>query len=393
MRAIVVGAGIGGLSAALALRRVGVDVALYERAPELTEVGAGISLWANALRALDHIGAGPAVRAVALPMRRSEFRVRDGYRVAASYPAAAFEERFGVEPFVALVHRAELVAALARGLPAGFARCGYECVGVEPRGDRAVARFKNGHADEADVVVGADGIRSVVRVAVAGPGEPRYAGYTCWRGVCPRPPGVAPGYVGEWWGRGRRFGITTLAGDRVYWWATKNEPAGGRAGDERGYVDAAFRGWADPVPELIATTPPDRLIRNDILDRPPDRRWASGRAVLIGDAAHPTTPNLGQGGCMAIEDAAVLARSLRGGTDLDRNLEAFIAERFPRTSDITKTSWTFGSFGQWEGRLSCWVRDGLFGPVVRRVGSRGLLRYATYDTGPLLAAGPAGASG
>src|SRR5437868_4989068 len=101
MRAIIVGSGIGGLSAAIALRRVGVDVTVYERAPELTEVGAGISLWANALRALDHVGAGDAVRAVALRMDRSEFRVRDGYRVAASYPAAQFEGRYGLRPFVA----------------------------------------------------------------------------------------------------------------------------------------------------------------------------------------------------------------------------------------------------------------------------------------------------
>jgi 2-polyprenyl-6-methoxyphenol hydroxylase-like FAD-dependent oxidoreductase len=392
MRAIVVGAGIGGLSAALALRRVGVEVTLYERAPELTEVGAGISLWANALRALDHIGAGPAVRAVAMPMRRSEFRVGDGYRVAASYPAAAFEERFGVSPFVALVHRADLIAALAGCLPAGFARCGHECVGVDPHGGRALVLFKSGYADEADAVVGADGIRSAVRASVLGPDEPRYAGYTCWRGVCPRPAAVAPGYVGEWWGRGRRFGITTLTGDRVYWWATKNEPAGGRAGDEPGYVSEAFRGWADPVSELIATTPPERVIRNDILDRPPSRAWASGRAVLIGDAAHPTTPNLGQGGCMAIEDAAVLARWLRGDGDLAHNLGAFVAERFPRTTDITKASWRFGRIGQWEGRLSCWVRDGLFGLAVRSVGSQGLLRYATYDPGPLPAAPPPGAS-
>jgi 2-polyprenyl-6-methoxyphenol hydroxylase-like FAD-dependent oxidoreductase len=390
MRAIIVGSGIAGLSAALALRRVGVGVTLYERAPELSEVGAGISLWANAVRALDHIGAGPAVRAVALPMERSEFRVRDGYRVAASYPAAAFEQRYGVAPFVAMVHRAELVAALAGCLPAEVGRYGFECVGVEP-GGRALVRFKNGHADEADVVVGADGIHSAVRASLLGPEEPRYAGYTCWRGVCPRPASLAAGYAGEWWGRGRRFGITTLPGDRVYWWATKNEPPGGRAGDERGYVARAFRGWAEPVPELLATTPTGKVLRNDIVDRPPAVGWASGRAVLIGDAAHPTTPNLGQGGCMAIEDAAVLARQLRGKGDLADNLSAFVAERYPRTSAITRASWRFGRIGQWGGRLSCWLRDELFGLLLPTVGPRRLLSYATFDVGPLPASAPPGA--
>src|SRR5262249_35645092 len=137
-------------------------------------------------------------------------------------------------------------------------------------------RFKDGHADEADVVIGADGIRSAVRASLFGPKEPRYAGYTCWRGVCPRPAALAPGYAGEWGGRGRRVGVTTLPGDRVYWWATKNEPAGRRAGDERGYVAEEFRGWADPVPELIAATPSGAVLRNDIVDGPPTPRVGVG---------------------------------------------------------------------------------------------------------------------
>lgn len=383
MRAIVIGSGIAGLAAALALRRVGVEVTVYERAPALTEVGAGISLWANALRALDHIGAGPAVRAAALPMDRSEFRVRDGHRVTATFRAAPFERRFGTAPFVAMIHRADLVAALAGGLPAGTTRYGFACAGVESRGTRATVRFENGHADEADLVIGADGIRSAVRAALVGPGEPRYAGYTCWRGVCARPASVPPGYLAEWWGRGRRFGITTLPADRVYWWATKNEPAGGRAADERAAVAAAFRGWADPVPGLIAATPAAGVLRNDILDRPPTRRWAAGRVVLIGDAAHPATPNYGQGGCLAVEDAAALARHLGGGADPEPGLAAFVAERYPRTTAVTEESWRFGRVGQWEGRLSCRMRDTLFGLLLPLIGSRSLPKYAAFDVGPL----------
>jgi 2-polyprenyl-6-methoxyphenol hydroxylase-like FAD-dependent oxidoreductase len=392
MRAIIVGSGIAGLSAALALRRAGVGVTVYERAPELTEVGAGISLWANALRALDAIGAGQAVRAVSLPLERFEFRVREGHTVVASFRAAAYEEKFGVAPFVAMVHRAELVAALAGCLPAGSARYGFECVGVEPHGERTGARFKNGHTDEADVVIGADGIRSAVRTAVLGPDEPRYAGYTCWRGVCLCPAFLAPGYAAEWWGRGRRFGIATLTAGRAYWWATKNEPSGGRAGDERGYVGEAFRGWAEPVPELIAATPPGKVLRNDIVDPPPCSRWGSGRVVLIGDAAHATTPNLGQGGCMAIEDAVVLARRLQGDGDLEHNLASFVAERSPRTAAITRESWRFGRVGQWEGRLPCRFRDRLLGLLLPVIGSRSLPKYASFDVGPLPAAVSPGAS-
>jgi 2-polyprenyl-6-methoxyphenol hydroxylase-like FAD-dependent oxidoreductase len=380
---MIIGSGIGGLSAAIALRAVGIDVTVYERAPHLTEVGAGISLWVNAVKSLDRIGAGDAVRAVALPMTHSEFRVRSGRRVAISYTAKALETRFGVSPFVAMIHRAELVDALAGCLPAGTARYGFECVDVEAKGERAVVRFKNGHVDEADLVVGADGIKSAVRASLLGAVEPRYSGYTCWRGIGPRPASLAAGYGAEWWGRGQRFGITTLSGDRVYWWATKNESAGGHNSDERGYVADAFRDWSDPVQEIIASTRPDKVFRNDIIDRQPTNNWVSGRALLIGDAAHPTTPNLGQGGCMAIEDAAVLARHLAANGNLDQALNAFVTERYARTTAVTRISWRMGRIGQKSGTLTCWARDKMFGLLLPWIGERGLLKFPVYDPGPL----------
>ncbi len=383
MRVIIIGSGIAGLSAAIALRRVGIEVGIYERAPELTEVGAGISLWANALRALDYIGAGDAVRAVSLRMDRSEFRIREGRRITASFPAAQFEQKFGISPFVAMTHRAELVGALAGCLPAGVAHYGCECVGVEPREGSATVRFKNGRSEDADVVIGADGIRSAVRAALFGAEEPRYAGYPCWRGICPRPASITPGYIAEWWGRGKRFGITTLTRDRVYWWATRNEPAGVRVADERGHLAEAFRSWADPVPELIATTPAGTVLRNDIIDRPPARKWSVGRAGLIGDAAHPTTPNFGQGGCMAIEDSVVLARCLVTNSDPSKALEQFTKERYSRTAAITQESDQFGRIGQWESPFWCAARDRLFGLVLPLIGSRSLPKHAAFDVGSL----------
>jgi 2-polyprenyl-6-methoxyphenol hydroxylase-like FAD-dependent oxidoreductase len=382
MRAIVIGSGIAGLSLALALRRVGIDVTVYERAPQLTEIGAGISLWANAFRALDYIGVGAAVRAASLPVNLSEFRTRNGHKIAGSFRTASFERQLGTTPFLAMIHRAELVALLSSFLPADTAHYGFDCVGAGTHGSRALVRFKNGHCDEADLVIGADGIRSAIRTTLFGSAKPRYAGYTCWRGVCNRSSTVAAGYLAEWWGRGRRFGITTLPGDQVYWWATKNEPAGGRAEYERAAVTAAFQGWADPVTEILAATPAEVVLRNDILDRPPTRCWASGRVGLIGDAAHPTTPNFGQGGCLAIEDAAVLARHLSNRLDPESGLRSFATERFPRTTAITNESLRFGRIGQWEGRSSTWGRDTLFGLLMPLIGSRSLPKYAKFDVGP-----------
>ncbi|MFO0799175.1 MAG: FAD-dependent monooxygenase [Gemmataceae bacterium] len=383
MRVLIVGSGIGGLAAAIALRKVGCEVVVYERAAELREVGAGISLWANALRALDHVGAGDAVRAVSLPMCQSEMRARDGFKVQLTLSADYFEQRFGVRPFVAMVHRAELVAALAAQLPPGVARYGFECLGVEQDDRGARVRFKNGHADSADLVVGADGLNSAVRASLFGPQPPRYAGHTCWRGVCPRPAVVQPSYLGEWWGCGRRFGITTLPGDRVYWFAVRNAPPGEHALDERAEVLAAFRGWAAPVEELVDSTPADRVIRNDILDRPPAKPWHVGRVGLVGDAAHPTTPNFGQGGCMAVEDAVVLARHVRAAATPAAAWAGFTAERFKRTAAITTESWRFGSVAQWESPLVCRLRDGVFGLLFPLIGKRQLPKHAAFDVGPL----------
>jgi len=383
MRVIIVGSGIGGLAAAIALRKVGCEVVVYERAPELREVGAGISLWANALRALDYLGTGDAVRAASLPMRQSQMRARDGFRVQLTLSAEYFEQRYGVRPFVAMIHRADLVATLAAQLPADTARYGFECVAVEQADRGATVRFKNGHADTADLVVGADGLNSAVRTALFGPQPPRYAGHTCWRGVCPRPAAVPPGYLGEWWGRGRRFGITTLPGDRVYWFAVRNAPQGGHAADERAAVQDAFRGWAAPVEELIASTPAERVIRNDILDRPPAKPWHVGRVGLVGDAAHPTTPNFGQGGCMAIEDAVVLARHVRAAATPAAAWEGFTAERYRRTAAITTESWRFGTVAQWENPLACRLRDGFFGLMFPLVGKRQLPKHAAFDVEPL----------
>jgi len=386
MRVVVVGSGIGGLSVAIALRRVGIDVTVYERAPALGEVGAGISLWANAIRALEHLGAADAVKAASLPISRSDFRVANGHRVVARYAAEDLARRANTDSIVRLVHRADLVAALAGQLPPGTVTYGHECAAVETAGDRATVRFTNGHTDEADVLVGADGIKSVVRTAVVGPEKPpRYAGYPCWRAICPRPASLPVGLTGEWWGRGRRFGITCLPGDRAYWYATANTPQGER-GDEAAILAKAFAGWADPVPELIATAPPAGILRNDVVDRRPNPKWVSGRLVLIGDAAHPTTPNLGQGGCMAIEDAVVLARHLRTAGPIPDRLAAFVAERYPRTTAITRESWMFGARGQWKGRVSCWLRDRLLGVMMQRLGASLMAKYATFDVGPLPAA-------
>ena len=225
MRALIIGSGIAGLATAHALRRCDIEVAVYARAPQLAEVGAGIGVWANALRALDYLQLGQAVRAAAQAMVVSEIRINNGHTPVMKLSAAEFNAKANSAPAMTVIHRADLVGVLADALPSGNARFGHECERVELTESRVKATFTNGHTDEADLLIAADGVHSVVRRELFGDEPPRYLGYTCWRGVCPRPALIPVGYVGEWWGRGQRFGITTLAHDRCYWFATQNAPA------------------------------------------------------------------------------------------------------------------------------------------------------------------------
>jgi 2-polyprenyl-6-methoxyphenol hydroxylase-like FAD-dependent oxidoreductase len=378
MKAIIVGSGIGGLTVANALYRAGHEVRLFERAPELTEVGAGISLWANALYALDALGIGQSIHAACQPLTKSEMRVERGHRIAGAFSALDFERAVDFKPIVGMIHRAELVGLLASHLPSDILRYGAECVDIAQSEDRVSIRLADGSSDSGDVLIGADGIRSIVRSKLLGEQPVRYSGYTCYRGVCPRPTSIPAGYMGEWWGRGQRVGITTLKGDRIYWWATNNSPANVRHDNIAATVRVLYRDWADPVPELLASTPEHAFLHNDIVDRPPNPRWSKGRVVLIGDAAHPTTPNLGQGGCMAIEDGVELVVKLDNSNSIERAFEEFAKSRYPRTTAITRQSKKLGSLGQWHSKVACWLRDRAAALAMPTMGAAELAKFARH---------------
>ena len=355
MRAIIIGGGIGGVTTAIALRRAGIEARVYERAPEPREVGAGIALWGNAVRALRSINAAEPVERAGERCIIAEILTSQG-RVLKRTPVEALDRIAGAP--MLLVHRAELLAALLSSLPPDAVRFGAECVGVRQTPESVTARFRDDSTDTADLLVGADGINSVVRTGLFGPQRHRYSGYTCWRGIAEIPESlVPPGYVGEIWGLGARFGITRIGRGRVYWWATANTAEGGRDTDTHATLADRFHRWAPPVPAVIDATPRGHAIRNDIIDRAPSRPWGRGRLVLVGDAAHPTSPNLGQGGCMAIEDGVLLPRALTRTRGVPEALRAFEHERFARCAMITNRSWTFGRWGQTERSALAWMRN------------------------------------
>ncbi|MBV8896591.1 MAG: FAD-dependent monooxygenase [Acidobacteriaceae bacterium] len=304
MRVVIVGAGIGGLAAAVALRRVGVESLVIERAAQIAEVGAGLSLWSNAMNALHELGLDDKVRGAGSVVERLVSQTVTGRHIGV-IDLSEITRRAGA-PNVC-VHRAALQQILLEELPSSAVQAGARCIGFE--GSAAV--LEGGRHIEGDIVVGADGIFSVIRDQLHGPAEPRYAGYTCWRGIF-HGEGVIPDRTSLLAvGRGSQFGLWPCGPGQFYWFLTKNSSLRNSKVDASSQAVATCDRWPSPIPEIVARTSASSIIQNDIIDRPPLSWWGRGPVTLLGDAAHATTPNLGQGACQALEDAIVLADCLR----------------------------------------------------------------------------------
>ncbi|MFH8837829.1 FAD-dependent oxidoreductase [Streptomyces sp. NPDC017868] len=371
-RAVVVGAGIGGLTAAVALHRRGWRVTVLERAADLTPVGAGIALAPNAQRALDVIGLGDRVRALSAWQGDGGMRTPGG-RWLARTDAKAAAERFG-GPLV-LLHRATLVEILTSALPEGVVRTGVTAAVTDPGDEHHPARLTvtgPGSAApgelEAELVLGADGIRSATRGALFPdhPG-PRYSGATTWRVVVPAP--RRPFAPHETWGAGRLWGSQPLKDGRVYAYAMATAPAGAHAPDgEKAELLRLFGDWHHPVPELLAGVEPDRILRHDVHHLPdPLPAFHRGRVALLGDAAHAMMPSLGQGGNQAVEDAVVLAHhaGAAAGFAPGRALAAYTADRLPRTTAIVRKAARTGALTLLAARPAVALRSAAVSAVSR----------------------------
>jgi len=265
------------------------------------------------------------------------------------------EEAVGAR--VVAIHRARLHQIFLGALERTRVSLGKECVGFEDDGAGVTVRFSDGTHERGTLLVGADGIHSAVRRKVLGETPLRYAGYTSWRAIAPRVEGVEDGAVAEIWGRGLRFGYAAVSESEIYWFAVANAPEGGRDDDSQKAVLEKFRHFCAPAPALVEATQKERVFRTDIHDRVPVASWSKGRVTLIGDAAHPTTPNLGQGGCMAIEDAVTLAHHLVAQSSHAAAFAAYEKKRVARTSRIVEASRSFGRIAQLEGMVSTALRN------------------------------------
>ena len=244
------------------------------------------------------------------------------------------------EPLV-VVRRSMLTDILRDALPGGAVETGITATGLDITDSSVRIRLSGSQSREADAVVGADGVNSMVARTLNGPLRSRYVGYTAWRGVAAY--ALDPALAGETMGAGTEVGHVPLGPDHTYWFATERAPEGSSApGGDHAYLTGKLDSWADPIPALLAATDPADLLRNDLYDRAQPDRWSQGRAVLVGDAAHPMRPHLGQGGCQGIEDAAILARFIDMSPDLQAAFDRFGAFRKRRVRPLVRESATIG---------------------------------------------------
>jgi len=387
MRIAIIGAGIGGLTAALALRQFGFEPQVFEQAPALLDVGAAILMWPNAMRVLHQLGLADAVRQHGSIMDQARWLNYDG-RVLNNFRFPKTDL-----PPMAL-HRAELQHVLLNALSADSIHLDHVFESYEQRDGEVMARFTGGRSFECEALIGADGLHSRVRAQLLNDGPPTEHDYTAWRGVVSSPPtSIAPGIAYEIYGRGQRFGIGTLGSGKIGWWASINKdlsaPEKGIDHEShelnRDELLRSFVDWWAPVPELIRATPASALIRNITCDRRPSRKWGEGAMTLLGDAIHPITPNLGQGGCLAIEDAAILARCLKKYASADKQsgvtsaLRKFEALRFARAASVRRYSRIYGVVGQWENSLAVGLRRVALSSVPAKLTERVLRSLFDYD--------------
>jgi len=344
----IIGAGIGGLTTALAFEKKGIEYQIFEKAKELNEVGAGIWLAPNALQVIESLGVLEQVQSLGNAIDRITIGKSDLSPLSDSYQDFV-KDKFGYTTIA--IHRAALQKLLFDKIPKEkiFLNKGFQSFKELDSGKIAVT-FNDNSKTETDFLIGADGINSKVRKQLFPESKIRYSGQTCWRGVAEIKLDEKYAHRGyELWGNQIRFGISKIAKNKVYWFAVVLAEQNSK--EDTNLVKAKllnlFSDFDSLILKLISETPVNQILKNDINDIEPMRKWHKNNICLIGDAGHATTPNMGQGGAQAIEDAHYLSNLI--AENLDKNVfELFQEKRQKKVSLVVNQSWTTGKMAHWK---------------------------------------------
>lgn len=374
---VIAGGGIAGLTTAIALRNIGIEVVIFEAAPFAKAAGAGLALAANAIKGFHKLGIADAVTERGKFLEAFTIYDDRGKKITRT-DTKRVSERYGIDNFT--IHRAALHKVLLSYIDPSTIHTNKKIIEVGSYEDSLLLKFQDGTVYHADYLIAADGIHSNIRQKLLPASKPRYAGYTCWRGVVENA-SVTLTEAAEYWGKGSRFGVVPLTDDQVYWFGCVNAPQK----DERmknmsplQLLDI-FGGYPDPIPALLKNTPPERLLWNDILDIEPIDRYAFDNIVLTGDAAHATTPNMGQGACQAVEDAVILADALKKNADVKTAFKEYESRRLERTHYIITNSRRIGKAAQLDNSFLIYVRNMLFRSLPASVNERQLKKLYEVD--------------
>lgn len=380
---LIMGGGIAGLCTAIALRQKGLEAQVYEQAETIRPVGAGLTLWPNAMNVLAQLGLAELVLQAGSVIGTATFKDDRG-RTLTTTALHDLRAELG-QPAVA-IHRADLHHILQAALPPETIQLDHAFERLVQDEQGVTAYFANGQMARGAWLLGTDGIWSQVRGQMFATVRPRYAGYIAWRGVVEGVHDLVQGVTSEAWGQGQRFGIVPLNEHQVYWFATANEKEARsqsrqEAEEEKTQLLRRFHGWYEPVAALIEATPAAAILRNPVFDLKPFLPWSRGRVTLVGDAAHATTPNMGQGACQAMESAWVFAQTMGSDHEGAATLTAYEQLRQPRAAWITNTSWRIGQMGQWQNRLGCALRNRLVWLAPASAMKRQVVAAATFPYG------------
>jgi 2-polyprenyl-6-methoxyphenol hydroxylase-like FAD-dependent oxidoreductase len=373
----ILGGGIAGLSAAIALKNAGIETMVFEATPEIKAVGAGLGLGANAIKAFKVLGIDEEV--INAGKFLPAFTVYDekGKQIAKT-DSVSVSKKYGLDNFT--IHRAHLHALLLSKINPSCIQTNKRLQRIEQNENKIILHFQDGTMHETDYLIAAEGIHSVVRKYVLPVCKPRYAGYTCWRAVIDNS-NLQLNECSETWGSKGRFGIVPLAGNKIYWFACVNTSPNNTAMKNYTVPDLLnqFAGYHQPIETILKETKNENLIWADINDLKPINRFAFNNILLIGDAAHATTPNLGQGACQAVEDAVILAAAIKNNSDLTLAFKKFEQQRLKRIHWIVNTSWRIGKIAQLENKFLIRCRDFLFRNIPKKVNEKQFTKIYTTD--------------